>query len=68
MDVSAPLIEIDHMVAEIQSMPALRGLSLRVPQATIVSLIGRNGVREPTLVPSTMGHLTATQSPIPCDG
>ena len=33
MNPVAPLLEIDHLVVEIQSMPALRGFSMRVTQA-----------------------------------
>jgi len=30
MNAATPLLEIDHLVVEIQSMPALRGFSMRV--------------------------------------
>ena len=44
---SAPLLEIDNLVVEIQSMPALRGFSMRVTQGAMVSLVGRNGAEKP---------------------
>ena len=33
MNAEAPLLEIDNLVVEIQSMPALRGFSMRVTGA-----------------------------------
>jgi len=68
MNVSAPLIEIDHLVVEIQSMPALRGFSMRVAQGTMVSLVGRNGAGKTTLMRSIMGHLKPTQGTIRFEG
>ena len=56
MNVSAPLIEIDHLVVEIQSMPALRGFSMRVAQGTMVSLVGRNGAGKTTTLRTIMGY------------
>jgi branched-chain amino acid transport system ATP-binding protein len=64
MNGSAPLLEIDHLVVEIQSMPALRGFSMRVSQGAMVSVIGRNGAGKTTLMRSIMGHLKPTQGAV----
>ena len=41
MKSASPLLEIDHLFVEIQSMPALRGFSMHVAQGAMVSLVGR---------------------------
>jgi branched-chain amino acid transport system ATP-binding protein len=64
MNSSAPLLEIDHLVVEIQSMPALRGFTMGVAQGAMVSLIGRNGAGKTTLMRSIMGHLKPTQGAV----
>ena len=61
MNTSAPLLEIDNLVVEIQSMPALRGFSMRVPKGAMISLVGRNGAGKTTLMRSIMGHLKPAQ-------
>jgi len=68
MNASPPLLEIDNLVVEIQSMPALRGFSMRVSQGTMVSLVGRNGAGKTTLMRSIMGHLKPTQGAVRFDG
>jgi branched-chain amino acid transport system ATP-binding protein len=64
MNGSAPLLEIDHLVVEIQSMPALRGFSMGVSQGTMVSVVGRNGAGKTTLMRSIMGHLKPAQGAV----
>src|SRR3954454_848727 len=68
MSGSPPLLEIDHMVVEIQSMPALRGFSMRVTQGSMVSLVGRNGAGKTTLMRSIMGHLKPTNGAVRFEG
>jgi branched-chain amino acid transport system ATP-binding protein len=53
----APLLDIDDVVVEIQSMPALRGFSMRLPKGAMASLVGRNGAGKTTLMRTIMGHL-----------
>jgi branched-chain amino acid transport system ATP-binding protein len=68
MNVAAPLLEIDNLVVEIQSMPALRGFSMRVGNGAMVSLVGRNGAGKTTLMRSIMGHLKPAQGSVRFDG
>jgi branched-chain amino acid transport system ATP-binding protein len=68
MSVSRPLLEIDHLVVEIQSMPALRGFSMRVSQGSMVSLVGRNGAGKTTLMRSIMGHLKPSRGAVRFEG
>ena len=68
MNASAPMIEIDDLVVEIQSMPALRGFSMRVDRGAMVSLVGRNGAGKTTLMRSIMGHLKPAMGAIRFDG
>ena len=63
-----PMLEIDHLVVEIQSMPALRGFSMRVNQGSMVSLVGRNGAGKTTLMRSIMGHLKPSQGSVRFEG
>jgi branched-chain amino acid transport system ATP-binding protein len=62
------MLEIDHLVVEIQSMPALRGFSMRVARGAMVSLVGRNGAGKTTLMRSIMGHLKPAQGAIRFEG
>jgi len=64
----APLIEIDDLVVEIQSMPALRGFSMRLPAGVMASLVGRNGAGKTTLMRTIMGHLRPVRGVIRFDG
>src|SRR3977135_154619 len=68
MKAAAPLLEIDHLVVEIQSMPALRGFSMRVARGAMVSLVGRNGAGKTTLMRSIVGHLRPAQGPVRFEG
>ncbi len=53
----APLLDVRHLAVDIQAMPALRDLSLAVNEASMVSLIGRNGAGKTTFMRAVMGHL-----------
>src|ERR1700686_2165684 len=68
VNAAAPLLEIDHLVVEIQSMPALRGFSMHVGRGAMVSLVGRNGAGKTTLMRSIMGHLRPTQGAVRFEG
>src|SRR5262245_66148165 len=68
MNVGQPLLEIDDLVVEIQSMPALRGFSMSVARGAMVSLVGRNGAGKTTLMRSIMGHLKPVRGSIAFEG
>jgi branched-chain amino acid transport system ATP-binding protein len=54
------LLEVSHLAANIQAMPALRDLSLEVGEGEMVSLVGRNGAGKTSFMRAVMGHLPAT--------
>jgi branched-chain amino acid transport system ATP-binding protein len=64
----APLLDIDDVVVEIQSMPALRGFSMQLPTGVMASLVGRNGAGKTTLMRTIMGHLKPAQGVIRFEG
>jgi branched-chain amino acid transport system ATP-binding protein len=68
MNAGQPLLEINDVVVEIQSMPALRGFSMRVAHGAMVSLVGRNGAGKTTLMRSIMGHLKPVRGSIRFNG
>ncbi len=68
MIAGAPLLEIENLVVEIQSMPALRGFSMQVGKGAMVSLVGRNGAGKTTLMRSIMGHLKPVRGTLRFDG
>jgi branched-chain amino acid transport system ATP-binding protein len=68
MNAGQPLLEIDDLVVEIQSMPALRGFSMRIARGAMVSLVGRNGAGKTTLMRSIMGHLKPVRGSIRFEG
>jgi branched-chain amino acid transport system ATP-binding protein len=68
MNSEAPLLEIDKLVVEIQSMPALRGFSMDVDRGAMVSLVGRNGAGKTTLMRSIMGHLRPARGAVRFEG
>ena len=59
MERTAPLLEVNHLAATIQAMPALRDLSLHVGEGEMVSLVGRNGAGKTSFMRTVMGHLPA---------
>lgn len=63
-----PLMEVDNLAVEIQSMPALRGFSMQLPEGQMISLVGRNGAGKTTLMRSIMGHLAPRQGTIRFNG
>jgi branched-chain amino acid transport system ATP-binding protein len=64
MSGATPLLEINNLVVEIQSMPALRGFSLQIARGAMVGLVGRNGAGKTTLMRSIMGHLRPVRGTI----
>jgi branched-chain amino acid transport system ATP-binding protein len=62
------VLQIESLHVNIQSVEALRGLSLAVPDGRMVGLVGRNGAGKTTLMRSVMGHLKARQGTIHFDG
>ena len=56
---SAPLLQVRSLAASIQSMPALRDLSLEVGAGEMVALVGRNGAGKTSFMRAVMGHLVA---------
>ena len=68
MTVAEPLLDIGDLVVEIQSMPALRGFSMKIARGAMVSLVGRNGAGKTTLMRSIMGHLKPTRGAIRFEG
>ena len=68
MSPRAPLLDIADVVVEIQSMPALRGFSMRLPAGVMASLIGRNGAGKTTLMRTIMGHLKPVRGVIRFEG
>ena len=62
------MLEIESLHVSIQSVVALRGLSLTVADGTMVGLVGRNGAGKTTLLRSVMGHLRPNGGSILLDG
>lgn len=62
------MLKIEGIHVSIQSVVALRGLSLTVANGTMVGLIGRNGAGKTTTLRTVMGHLTPSQGSIQYDG
>ncbi len=68
MTANRPLMEVDNLAVEIQSMPALRGFTMQLPEGRMISLVGRNGAGKTTLMRSIMGHLAPRQGAIRFNG
>jgi branched-chain amino acid transport system ATP-binding protein len=62
------MLKVEGLHVAIQSVIALRGLSLTVEDGTMVGLIGRNGAGKTTLLRSVMGHMPPTQGSITFNG
>jgi branched-chain amino acid transport system ATP-binding protein len=62
------MLQIEALRVNIQSVEALRGLSLIVPDGAMVGLVGRNGAGKTTLMRSVMGHLPVRSGRIVFDG
>ena len=55
------MLTITNLHASIGSVVALRGLSLNVPDGSMVGLVGRNGAGKTSLLRAVMGHLPPSQ-------
>ena len=62
------MLSVENLHVAIQSVVALRGLSLTVADGTLVGLVGRNGAGKTTLMRSVMGHLPPSQGRMRFDG
>lgn len=62
------MLKIEGLHVSIQSVVALRGLSLTVADGTMVGLVGRNGAGKTTLLRSVMGHLKPSLGSVHFDG
>ena len=62
------MLQIETLHVAIQSVEALRGLSMTVDSGCMVGLVGRNGAGKTTLMRSVMGHLKPRQGRIVFDG
>ena len=62
------MLKIEGIHVSIETVVALRGLSLEVADGTMVGLVGRNGAGKTTLMRTVMGHLKPAQGRITFDG
>ena len=62
------MLQIETLHVAIQSVEALRGLSLQVDRGRIVGLVGRNGAGKTTLLRAVMGHLKPSRGRMVFDG
>jgi branched-chain amino acid transport system ATP-binding protein len=62
------MLQIEELHVAIQSVQALRGLSLTVGDGGMVGLVGRNGAGKTTLMRAVMGHLKPSRGRIVFDG
>jgi branched-chain amino acid transport system ATP-binding protein len=62
------MLQIEDLHVAIQSVEALRGLSLTVGNGGMVGLVGRNGAGKTTLMRAVMGHLRPSRGRIVFDG
>ena len=62
------MLAVRSLHVAIDSVVALRGLSLDVPDGRMVGLVGRNGAGKTTLMRTLMGHLVPTSGSVELDG
>ncbi len=58
------MLQIDNLHVAIQSVQALRGLSLQLPNGGMLGLVGRNGAGKTSLLRAVMGHLPPSQGTV----
>ncbi len=62
------MLTVENIHVAIGSVQVLRGLTLAVPDQSMVGLIGRNGAGKTTMLRTVMGHLSPSQGRISFDG
>jgi branched-chain amino acid transport system ATP-binding protein len=62
------MLQVESLHVAIDSVVALRGLTLTVASGRMVGLVGRNGAGKTTLMRSLMGHLAPTSGRVVFDG
>ena len=62
------MLSVRSLHVAIDSVVALRGLSIDVPDGRMVGLVGRNGAGKTTLMRTLMGHLVPTSGSVELDG
>jgi len=62
------MLEVRSLHVAIDSVVALRGLSLEVGSGRMVGLVGRNGAGKTTLMRTLMGHLAPVSGSVVFDG
>jgi branched-chain amino acid transport system ATP-binding protein len=62
------MLEVRSLHVAIDSVVALRGLSLEVGDGRMVGLVGRNGAGKTTLMRTLMGHLAPSSGSVALDG
>ena len=62
------MLAVRSLHVAIDSVVALRGLSLDVADGRMVGLVGRNGAGKTTLMRTLMGHLAPTNGSVELDG
>ena len=62
------MLAVHSLHVAIDSVVALRGLSLEVPDGCMVGLVGRNGAGKTTLMRTLMGHLVPTSGRVELEG
>lgn len=62
------ILSVENLVAGYQSADVLQGVSIRLSEGEIVSVVGRNGVGKTTLVRTIMGLQTVRAGRISLDG
>ena len=62
------MLAVHSLHVAIDSVVALRGLSLDVPAGRMVGLVGRNGAGKTTLMRTLMGHLVPTSGRVELEG